>query len=718
MFARLAVIISLLASSPALPAQSTRSAPPDLLDTGETGFAPLPAESRGATLSTKDFDAGVGRLGFEVIGPDWELGLRLTSWGRRGDPIPVPQGEGTSRARSLHFERPGLREWIVKDSLGLEHGFTLQEKAKGENELQLGLTIDGDFVVEVLAGGRDARFTGPVRIMYAGLVAWDAAGRELPAEFRGEGHRLAIVIEDANAAYPITVDPWIYLETAVLESSQPGGDYEFGRAVGIEGDSILIGEPQGLSSIPTGGYVHAFERSGSSWVHRERFTSNDNEQFDVFGYSLARSGNRAVIGAPGDEWSVYPLGAAYVFESNGTSWVQQAKLVGSTYHLDARFGFSVALDGNTALVGASCYDHGSAWDAGAVFVFVDNGTSWEQQAILKAVDRRDFDYFGGNLALDGDTAFISACGVNLFGNADVGAVYVFRRQGTAWSQEAKLRPADHTTCRSFGSALAVENETLYVGAERDETTVWDTGSCYLFRQQGTVWNAVQKLVADDPQTGARFGRTIAVDNGLVLIGAPMKEEGASGNAGAAYLFGPSSSGWQQKLKLALSNPGWIDYLGAALDLVGNTLLIGAPGRHNPNSEAGLAYVYEVQAIASHSPRHAGANPISYSAVTEPYLGGTYQATVDLGGTTGHPQAVLAGFGRALTFPLGGWMGLVDPTGAEYFGWPISAGPVAAFGIPIPSDPAFAGFEVCTQAVHLGGGQPFALSNAQDLFLGF
>ena len=123
-------------------------------------------------------------------------------------------------------------------------------------------------------------------------------------------------------------------------------------------------------------------------------------------------------------------------------------------------------------------------------------------------------------------------------------------------------------------------------------------------------------------------------------------------------------------------------------------------------------------LASATFRNAGTNPASYVAATMSVLGSTYTGVIDVGGTTGHTHALLAGYGARLTFPFAGWMGLVDPGGPEYLGLPAAAGPVATINVPIPGDPAYAGYEVYTQAAHFGGGQPFALSNAQDLILGF
>jgi nucleoside-specific outer membrane channel protein Tsx len=187
---------------------------------------------------------------------------------------------------------------------------------------------------------------------------------------------------------------------------------------------------------------------------------------DSFGWSVAVSGSTAVVGA---YFKNHSTGAAYVFVRSGTIWSQQAELTASDGARQDSFGWSVAVSGSSAVVGA--YSRNS--NEGAAYVFVRSGTIWSQQAELTASDGASGDFFGYSVAISGSAAVVGAQGKNSF----TGAAYVFVRSGTIWSQKAKLTASDGASGDSFGHSVAISRSTAVAGAYAHNSSA---GAAYAF----------------------------------------------------------------------------------------------------------------------------------------------------------------------------------------------------------------------------------------------
>ena len=255
------------------------------------------------------------------------------------------------------------------------------------------------------------------------------------------------------AAAPVHADAAASISPSALPAVQqakladPGATNTDGFAyqVAISGDTAVV--PAELANVggkQQAGIVYVFVRSHSGWSLQAKLTGADASEGDQFGSSVALSGDTALVGMSGVE--------AYVFTRSGTSWSQQAILHPPEGQTDA-FGSPVALEGDTALIGGQ----------GAVYVFTRSGTSWSQQAKLTASDEAPNDGFGGALALSGDSALVAAATSRVGGTYDQGAAYVFTRSGTSWSQQAKLTVSDRAVQDLFGAALALSGDTALVG---------------------------------------------------------------------------------------------------------------------------------------------------------------------------------------------------------------------------------------------------------------
>lgn len=393
---------------------------------------------------------------------------------------------------------------------------------------------------------------------------------------------------------------------------------------------------------------------------------------DAWGRAVAISGNTLVVGArfessgasgvdPGDDAeaddSLPRAGAVYVFTRTGTTWTQQAYLKPPTAAEDERFGYSVAVDGDTIVVGAT----GEASGAGAAFVFVRSAGTWLQQAVLKASNADAGDLFGSSVAVFDDTIVVGAPheggasrGVNPGSAAEAsnaaptaGAAYVFLRTGVDWSQQAYLKASNADAGDNFSAAVSIAGDTIAVGAPReasrstgvlipgqsgkDDNSGPAVGAVYVFERSGVDW-AEDAYVKPrtSTNTSTNFGLSVAISGDTLAVGAPTESSAATGvnggtlaeldtsaaTAGAAFVFvridaKPGEATWVQQAYVKASNSGAGDYFGFAVRIDGDVLAVGAP------YEAGFATGLAASAAAQASDAYpqAGAAYVFLRAAT-------------------------------------------------------------------------------------------------------
>lgn len=428
----------------------------------------------------------------------------------------------------------------------------------------------------------------------------------------------------------------------------------------------------------------------------------------VLGGSIAAYGDVAVAGVPlADPDAAFDAGAACVFSRNagGTdAWHQVATLLAADRAAGDRFGQSVALHGDVAIVGAYSANPGGSNDAGAAYVFMRHagGTNaWGQVAKLTAADKQAGDQFGYAVALDGDVAAIGAYTADPGGLNSAGAVYVFQRaagNSTNWPQIAKLTASDKGANDQFGKAVAIEGEVIVVGAlEEDPGDLNNAGSAYLFiRNAGgtNAWGQVAKLVAADAAAGDRFGSAVDVAGDIVLVGASVADVAGVTNAGAAYAFRRNEGGldaWGQCAKLIASDGAADDEFGVAVAVDDGVALVGAHADDaGTRTNAGAAYVFEQHAGGANAWGQVG--KLSGSQATN---NGYFGRAVAL-----DAHALLVGAQQGAASPSGlvcrvtveaeDWTRVQDPwvdeSSVRYFGSSVSMdGDVLAVGAPGFSD---------------------------------
>jgi hypothetical protein len=340
---------------------------------------------------------------------------------------------------------------------------------------------------------------------------------------------------DQGSAYVFVRDGSNWNFQAKLVANDGGAVDRFGWRVAISGDTIVVGS-YGNSSGRGAAYI--FVRSGSTWTQQQKLTANDGAQGDQFGWSVAISGETVLVGANLDAVNGMSQGSAYVFTRSGTTWTQQQKLTSSDGAANDWFGTSVALDGNTALVGAYFDDIGIVTNQGSAYVFVREGSVWTQQTKLTADDGIANDQFGNSVALDGETALVAAYSAKIGSNTDRGAAYVFVRSGASWALQKKLIASDGAGELFFASSVALDGNTAVIGSPYTSLPGGNLnqGSAYVFARAGTNWTQQLKILANDGSGGDFFGASVSVSGSTVAAGAAEDEVGSNIDQGSAYVF--------------------------------------------------------------------------------------------------------------------------------------------------------------------------------------
>ena len=420
---------------------------------------------------------------------------------------------------------------------------------------------------------------------------------------------------------------------AYLKSSTTDEMEQFGASVAIDGDTIVVGAPfQDTDASGARGFefqdsgaAFVFVRSGATWTQQAVLKASNAGRFDEFGASVAISGDTIVVGASredsiareinGDESDNNPFmdtdsGAAYVFVRSGATWTQQAYLKASNTDVSDRFGNAVAISGNTVVVGAFFESSAareingdeaddSAIAAGAAYVFVRSGATWTQQAYLKAFNADASDQFANSVAIDGDTIVVGARNEYSSGFSSddwpwlSGAVYVFVRSETTWTQQAFLQASNFGADDEFGWSVAIDDDTLVVGAigessngVESDNSAGRSGAVYVFVRSGSEWTQKAYLKASHIGRIDTFGAAVAIVGDTLVVGAPGQASGAVGvgggaegeshrGSGAAYVFVRSEDVWTEQAYVKASNTDAGDVFGNSIAFDGYTMVVGA-----------------------------------------------------------------------------------------------------------------------------------------------
>ncbi len=327
---------------------------------------------------------------------------------------------------------------------------------------------------------------------------------------------------------------------------------------------------------------------------RQKITSTPRGVGAQFGNAVALSGNTMVVGARFDSTTVSQAGAAYVYVLNGGTWTQQAVLLANDGAVADKFGYSVAISENTIVVGAF-NDDSPLSNAGSAYVFVRSGTNWTFQQKLTASDAAADDQFGVAVAIGGPTVFVGANFSDQPSNSDAGAVYRFTQSGTVWTQVQKLIPVggvilgDH-----FGESLAVSGSKLVVGSPGADIPFTAAGSVYVFVEGGGgVYVQQDKISIPAGANGDSFGFSVAIEGNTLIGGALQYTPIISQPAyGAAYVYEFNGSAWISQGRLTASDGASVDRFGYSVAVSNNVVAVGArEDDTTAGPDAGSAYIF-------------------------------------------------------------------------------------------------------------------------------
>jgi len=453
-------------------------------------------------------------------------------------------------------------------------------------------------------------------------------------------------------------------QEAYLKAPSTDIQDQFGYSAAVNGDTVVIGtgfEDSSQTTITNGatasgdnsaagsGAVYVFKRSGTSWAQEAYLKAPNAEASDNFGNSVAISGDTVVVGVPSEDSNQTTItngatassnnsasgsGAVYVFKRSGASWAQEAYLKAPNAETGDSFGSSVAVNGDTVVVGTPYEDsnqttitnstsasgNNSTSDSGAAYVFKRTGVAWAQEAYLKASNAEAGDGFGVSVAVDADTVVVGASGEDssqrtitngTTASSDnarlgAGAVYVYKRTGSTWAQEAYLKAPNAETENYLGTAVAISGDTVIAGASGEnsnQTTITNgttassnesaikAGAAYIFKRTGTEWAQEAYLKASNADADDYFGLVVGLSDDTATVGTYREasnvttitngDTSSSVNAttwawaGAAYVYKRSGNTWRQEAYLKPSNLDLYDQFGYSLGVSGDTIIVGS-----------------------------------------------------------------------------------------------------------------------------------------------
>jgi hypothetical protein len=346
-------------------------------------------------------------------------------------------------------------------------------------------------------------------------------------------------------------DPNWYEQDKLVPSDNADDDH-FGISVSISGDYVIVGASYSDDNGTRSGSAYIFKRSDvlddPNWYEQDKLIASDGVSYDYFGGAVSISGDYVIIGASWNDGVADKSGSAYIFKrsdvSDDPNWYEQDKLIASDGEAYNYFGGCVSISGDYAIIGR---DYGGV----GAYIFKNDGTNWNQQVKLTSNKGGEF---GRSVSICGDYAIVGAreeWDVN--NGAYSGATYIFKRDGISWPQQARLFASDGAPNDYFGGSVSISGDYAVVGATCDDDNGDESGSAYIFRRDVTSWTQQAKLIALDGETGDFFGNSVSISQDYAIVGSVYNGDNGNG-AGSAYVF------WQVCPTADLSGDCFVDFI--------------------------------------------------------------------------------------------------------------------------------------------------------------
>ena len=526
------------------------------------------------------FSARFSRRGAIVYSRAARVGIALTEFGYASRLRGVGSVAPRASWNRVSYRYGAVTASWANDPLGLEQGFDVRTRpAPGSGPLTLMLALSGGLSARLERGSLELSGHGAA-LSYGDLIVADARGHVLRSWFRASRGRLLIQVDDRGASFPLRIDPYLYA------SNGHTGD-GFGSSVAASGQTVVVGAPGHDNGK---GEAYVFTRPAGQWygefTEMARLSATHLADGDGFGASVAISGSTIVIGAPGRDGD---KGEAYVFVKPRSGWrsaSENAQLLASNGAKRDQFGQSVAISGDTIVVGAPIHNNGKGGEA---YVFVEPHDGWgptrgrvptiQETARLYASDGKTLcvicgvgidtvgsvnESFGNSVGISGDNVVVGApCHRN-------GQAYIFVRPRSGWAtkkapdpsihESAKLDPSNASPAAEFGWSVGISGDTVIVGAPQQNGVTPSEGEAYLFVKPEKGWSGkldqTTKLTHPNAATepggpgvgttafiGDAFGSSVSIAGDTLVVGAPTIDLGAPPERGRGYTITKPASGW-------------------------------------------------------------------------------------------------------------------------------------------------------------------------------
>lgn len=342
--------------------------------------------------------------------------------------------------------------------------------------------------------------------------------------------------EATGAAYIYNYNGDNWLEHTKLLASDGTVNAHYGYSTSIDNNFAIIGAPSDCGAGFFAGAAYIYNFDGTNWVEQIKITETNVIDEQGLGGSVAISGNFAIIGVPMDDENGYHSGSAYIYYYNGINWVEHVKLTASDSSNVYQFGTCVSIDGNFAMVGSP--------ENRSVHVYFFDGSDWTEQAILNASNGYADDQFGYSISMHDNLAVIGAFGGIV--SPGIGSAYVFYFDGSEWIEQATLTASDGFEGNHYGFSVSISDNYSIIGARYDDEFGTWSGASYIYYFDGLDWTEVTKITASDGAEFDKFGASVSVDGDFLIVGS-NGDDGNAGDSGTAYIFHNDGLGFEEEI---------------------------------------------------------------------------------------------------------------------------------------------------------------------------
>lgn len=412
---------------------------------------------------------------------------------------------------------------------------------------------------------------------------------------------------EANGGEPVNLVPSSKLIPVNTANAFEGmADDAYGAAIAISGNTVAVGAPDRDDIGANSGAVYIYVNDSGTWTLEQKLIAKDGSTNDNFGFSLALEGNRLLIGSRrGGAGGAPQSGAVYIYERSGKVWTRTKKLDPANTGVEDFFGYAVALYQDYALVGAPQVDNAGA-KTGSAFLYQYNGTDWVQLKQFIPATGTANDFYGAAVALlpptgaFSVTALVAAWDDEQSPGEDDGAVYAYvnpdPNNGQPWGLQAKLVASDQMPGDTFGFALSAAGQRAYISAPFRSDTCAYSGAVYVFNRHSGVWCEEAIITPYDKNAGQFFGYSVAGLKDTVAIGSAYDDDGGD-YSGSAYVYGYKDANWDPQLKFVPDPTAAQQFVGFSIAIDGDKVATGALGDTTNNIPSGSAYVFSATGAA-------------------------------------------------------------------------------------------------------------------------